>query len=786
MPRWSGREILDLLIEFSYLAAIFLVPLYFAVWFPTYNIFELNKLVLLQIFVWPLLFFTLVKVIFYWPFAPFKGLDKRELLKALQRYWLLPAVFIVGLALGLIFSINPQQSFFGSYERQEGLLSYLFYFGWFILISFNILSVDNRFRGASDGGLEAKLARLIKVAIWSGFFVSLYGLCQLLGFDFLSWPEAPLLTKRALSSLGQPNFFASFLLLVIPLSFYQIFKNRRFGTKFVYFLILVFNLGALFASASRGALLVLVVILVVYLVYLNWSALISRAKKIGLSLLLLLIISGGLFGLEKISPGRLSSLADYRSGSVAAHLNFYGAALDAWLSRPVFGYGLENGGEVFIRYYRPDWGIYGNVGASTDRAHNLVLDILVATGLWGLLLFTWLFYLVFRLAGENLKKRVLAPLTLALTFGAAAYFLSLFFSFSFVAGQVYFWSFFALLAVINFSAAFGTKTAVSNKPLTSPEEGAGQKVKKFFPRELKVAAALLFGALSLWQISLAFKNLIADHYFNAVNHNLALGDYFSAFKQGDYLAAEKTNPVNEDFYNRFWADKLTAAYASLDPNLEKPLAEQKLQVVFKALPNSGYRNLLAKAEVADVFGAYEESEAYFSQVRAITPFWPSLYLQEAKMFTNADLWPQALDAYASLEGTLPDVNSPYINAEHLSVAKYYQYLLNRGRGDLYFQTQAYNEAEEYYQLAYGYNLEDFTLFKKIADTYYARGNLDEAIDYNERGLSRDPKDYNWFLALALLYQQKDEKATALNYFNQAVNLEASLKERSDLETVFKP
>ena len=60
-----GKDILNLLIEADYLAIIFLIPLYFAYFFPTYNIFDLNKIILFKILVWLLLFFTGLKTIFY-------------------------------------------------------------------------------------------------------------------------------------------------------------------------------------------------------------------------------------------------------------------------------------------------------------------------------------------------------------------------------------------------------------------------------------------------------------------------------------------------------------------------------------------------------------------------------------------------------------------------------------------------------------------------------------------------------------------------------------------------
>ncbi|MBU4257251.1 hypothetical protein KKC04_02465, partial [Patescibacteria group bacterium] len=69
MQRLRLTKILDLLIEAGWLAVIFFVPLYFAVFFKTNDVFELNKIILFKIFVLLLLFFSLFKLI--WNVANF-------------------------------------------------------------------------------------------------------------------------------------------------------------------------------------------------------------------------------------------------------------------------------------------------------------------------------------------------------------------------------------------------------------------------------------------------------------------------------------------------------------------------------------------------------------------------------------------------------------------------------------------------------------------------------------------------------------------------------------------
>lgn len=220
MKKFFGRDILDMLSEVSALALVFGVPLYFGILFPTYNIFELDKLVLFRIGVLFLLALSLLRTIFYYPFSPFKA--EPSLSRLAGRYFIAPILFVSLLALICLCSSNIGLSFWGSYARQEGLVNYLFYFLWFILLVFNILSLNNSFLNKTEelslkARVKRNLKRLFITILASSSLVSLYGIMQFWGLDFLSWPEPPLITRRTFSSFGQPNFLASWLLINLSL-----------------------------------------------------------------------------------------------------------------------------------------------------------------------------------------------------------------------------------------------------------------------------------------------------------------------------------------------------------------------------------------------------------------------------------------------------------------------------------------------------------------------------------------------------------------------------------------
>ncbi len=767
----SAREVLDLLIEASYLAAIFLVPLWFAYFFPTYNIFEFNKLIVFKILVWLLFLFTSLKIIFFYSHFRF------PLRAFFKKYWVWPAVFIAGLSSTLFFSDNPLLSFYGTIERQGGLVSYLYYFFWFILLSFNLLTVDNhRPREADSKGKKTR--RAAAAAVISAALVSAYGILQILNIDFISWPEAPFLTNRALSTFGQPNFLASWLLLIIPLSLYLGYSSRRFLVRSFYFLAAAMEVICLAMTGSRGGLLALFFVGGLYLVYLFFTAAWPRRRKffIGISFVLISVVS--LLAVNKIWPARISDIFDYKSGSVGARANFYSAAADAVKGKPLFGYGLEGGNDIFIKYYERDWAVYGDVGQSADRAHNIVFDILLSVGSYGLILFLILYYFFFSLAKDNIKRKN-DLFSLALVLGATAYLFSLLFSFAIVAGEAYFWFFLALLAVINHEA----------------DETAGKKswlnlfVRLFRRDRIKIVARILiaaiFLALSCWQISRAFRSLAADYYFNKIYFILAQPDYFTALTLDSYLKEQQANPINQASYDYFWGEKLSEFYPTIDELAVKKVVAEKMREVEASLPAKGYKNLLVKAKINNALGAYTLAQIYLDKVIEIAPHWPLVYLERGKASLNQKDFKRALVAYNLALVNLPATDDSRLNDPHRELIRRYQYFIYSNIGAIYEQDKNYAAAEKYFKLAYQSDPSDFVLLKRMADMEYRQGNIGKAIGYTEHGLARNPSDYKWEVALASLYYESGDKKSAASHIEKALLLAPDEQEIIELEKSYR-
>ncbi|MFA5130838.1 MAG: O-antigen ligase family protein [Patescibacteria group bacterium] len=771
--KFNGREIIDLLIEFVYLAIIFVVPLYFSYFFPTNNIFELAKSVIFQAAVLILFFLSLIKIMYYPPRALLARLRTKEGHRTLRKYIILPLIFIFGLGLSLFFSSNPLQSLYGSYERQAGYLSYLFYFLWFGLLVFNVLTLDNRRRreGVADG-LPSRINRLVVVAVISSFFVSLYGILQIFGIDFLSWPEDPLFTGRTLSTFGQPNFLASWLLLVIPLSVYLIYKSRKNLIKFLFLIILAAQLACLFFTASRGGLLALALALFFLIMYAIFFGSLKKTHKLFVVLALTALIIAGSLTVYYLMPQRVAGLISLKEGSTAARVNFYSAAADAIIKKPIFGYGLENAGEEFIKYYQPDWGIYGDVGATTDRAHNLVLDILLSAGFFGLALFSLLYYYFFRLGVQNIAHRKMSALSLALIFGAGAYLLSLLFSFSIVTAELYFWLYLALIVALNFWSP------------DVPDLNSGTLANRPAARVTKLVLFLVFLSALASGLYYQYGVLAADYYFSKLYYVLPQGQYFTALTLADDMARVENNPINQEYYNLFLGDKLSEFYPAITELSSRQLVHDKLVALESSITTDSYQNNLILGRINFALGDSKRSESFFQKVIAVTPYWPKPYLELGKLYVRSGDWGRAMASYSVAAKILPEIDDPRLNDRHKAVVNLYRKIIYTAVGDINFTVKNYTEAEEDYQEAYRSDVNDYSLLKKIADTYYYRGDFVSALAYNEQGAKRNPGDYHWFLAIAAVYKEMGNFGAAKENFAQALKLAPGEKQLLDLKADF--
>jgi putative inorganic carbon (HCO3(-)) transporter len=300
--------------------------------------------------------------------------------------------------------------------------------------------------------------------------IIVYGFCQFIGFDFLEWSEPPSQTFRIFSTIGQPNFLGSWLLLSLPIivyfficSLFKLKKDRGVKQQIKTGLITGLFFSAIFSLAltqSRGAWVGLFFAFFFFSIVYNFLQKQKRLAWLLLILFSLVLIFGTYVNLSPYQLrtesqsdffllNRLQGLINLKDSATAqVRLGDWRSAGDLIKQRPWLGYGPETQFLLFPQYYRPESALWEKINAFTDRAHNDFLDTLLTSGIFGLISYLFLIGFVFWQGLKYLFKEKFELSLLLLLTGVFGYLISLQFSFHVVPLALYFWGYLALILKI--------------------------------------------------------------------------------------------------------------------------------------------------------------------------------------------------------------------------------------------------------------------------------------------------------------------------------------------------
>lgn len=414
------------IIEYSFYGLFLLVPLAFTS--KTSELFEMNKMWLTWGLTIIIVAAWLVKMV----------LQKKILF---QRTPLdIPiGLFLASQIISTIFSLDSHVSLWGYYSRfNGGLLSIISY----ILLYYAFLS------NLSNLGNLSCLKRLLKISLISGLIVALWGLPSHFGYDptcllfrgtldVSCWTADFLPKVRIFSTLGQPDWLAAYLAILIPIAIafflnnsktnppqttkkYQVSSSKYqvfefiFRKKFIlntFFLILntLFYVDLLYTRARSGFIaiwLALIFFFGIYFWFQRKKASIFNSLIIyPLSLIIILtfIIGAPISQLNKFSlsgivrtfqsPNRpiaqspsspAQPLETNITDSGKIRLLVWEGALNAWKANPIFGTGVETFAFAYYKYKPIGQNLTSEWNFLYNKAHNEYLNFLTTTGIVGL------------------------------------------------------------------------------------------------------------------------------------------------------------------------------------------------------------------------------------------------------------------------------------------------------------------------------------------------------------------------------------------------------------------
>lgn len=274
-------------------------------------------------------------------------------------------VFIFILILTSFLGINLERSFWSTYERMTGIFTFLHLLAFFIILT-------SVFKEREDW------EKLFSVSILVGVFLCI---------GLLTGEQA---SSRGGGTIGNTSFMAAYLLFDIFFALFLFLEKKNLGWRIFSGVSLLFLIPTLLTSTARGAIvsfyLGLFLLLLGYLIFSKQR----KLQRIGYFLtsfliifVLILLIFQPSFAKDKIDQ----TLKDMKPRFVV-----WETAWKGFLEKPVFGWGPENFNVVFAKFFNPCM-FLSECGGEIwfDRAHNIVLDTLVTTGIVGFLSYLFIF-----------------------------------------------------------------------------------------------------------------------------------------------------------------------------------------------------------------------------------------------------------------------------------------------------------------------------------------------------------------------------------------------------------
>lgn len=284
-------------------------------------------------------------------------------------------ILIVASALG----VDPLYSFWSKFERMSGILMMFHLLAFFLVISTTFEIAEWR--------------RIFVVSLLVGVIIAIISLVS----------ENP--SMRGGATIGNDSFLGTYLLFNLFLAIYLILKDEFRNYSVICLLIMG---GALFLSGARAAKISFFGGMILF--FFLWLAChkTKKVRLVGISLLIFSLIGGIYFAFSVPQPEsfvRKQIIEKTLGETFGGRFIVWQKAWENFLDRPLLGWGPENFEFAFSKNYNPCFGT-PRCGEDVwyDRAHNIIFDTLVTSGVLGILTYFGLFISAFYVLWKNYRK----------------------------------------------------------------------------------------------------------------------------------------------------------------------------------------------------------------------------------------------------------------------------------------------------------------------------------------------------------------------------------------------
>lgn len=587
------------------------------------------------------------------PFISGKGFDFRILVELLGAVWLIgmfydsslrpkaswitTSVLVFGgvVIAADLFGVSPYKSFWSNFERMDGLVSLLHLFAYFFIAG-AVLNTRSRWK------------LFFNTSVLSSVAMSCYAFLQLAGKITINQGGV-----RIDGTFGNATYLAVFMLFnffitLLLMAWMQ--RDQRSTMKPLWYawysLALIFQLISLYHTATRGAILGLVGGLVltalIVAIFGKKESSFSNARKISVGVLIaMLLVTGGFFAIRKTQFVLTSPTLSRFSSLSVNEINKQGRryvwpmAVKGFMEKPILGWGQENFNYVFNKYYDPR--MY-NQEPWFDRAHNIVLDWLVAGGALGLLSYLGMFAALLYLLWKNnslslVEKSIIVGLT-------AAYFFQNLFVFDNLISYVYF---FSLLAFVHAESVQGKAEPRWLSRFSENDLVA----RKALPVVVVILTIFALYSLNIKPIQ-ANKTLIKGLSFNVMTVDQSIGHFKKVFEYKTFADTEATEQLLNQFGN-FMGKSATAE----SKQAYTMLAVEKMDQQVNRFPNDA-RSLLFMGSMRNRLGDPANALPYLERAQKQSPQKQTILIEIGLSHLSLGDYPHALEKFKAAYDLAPE------------------------------------------------------------------------------------------------------------------------------------
>jgi O-antigen ligase/tetratricopeptide (TPR) repeat protein len=638
----------------------------------------------------------------------------------------LAALFLI-LVLSTIFSQDIRFSIFGSPARAGGILDFLFYLIFAVILGIFIKGDDweKLWNAAFIAGAVASLLAIVQYFnLFKAVFVAYEG-------------------GGTPSFLGNSTLLAIYMLFLALFSFTLFSQAKSKNKKLVYFgLFLLFSFTILVTGSRASYLAIVISLFFFFLFYPKKFKTLKIAAVFIMVSAFLIILLFNLFPQQLAKNDILSTISNRLSLKTVAK-DLFGTRFSAWKitleavkDKPILGWGPENFYIGFEKHYDPT--IPDFRGLWWDRPHNVFLEMLASSGLFALMLYV-AFWIVLLWQLQRFKRKQGDNRETYLAHGLQAIFLGylvvLFFNFD--SFSTYLISFFFIGYAFYLLSGQEKIEIIPNQ-------------KSFFGKKIILGFCLIAISLFLW-----FWNIKPIYLGEQINRANTLTNNKKCDQSIKIMSGVwKNGGILKPYAVLRYSDFLKTC-ASLQPDKEIDYASRGLEALKQAsLSQPKYtRTWLLMGSFANVLAAREQNQEnknkllsdainYLEKAKKISPGRQEIVIEMEKNYLiakNYEAMKKITDGCIKIN---PDRGECYW---YLGIAEIF--LGDQTNGKIHIK-----KAEEKTNVTFPYI--------QLAVAYLSQNNYTDAIYAYEKVIFYDSGNAGYHAALAFLYREVGEYSKA--------------------------